>query len=47
LVALLVGLGLLVVRPSPMPAAMVQGLAVAGAAISVFEGLLKAVSHRR
>jgi hypothetical protein len=46
-VTLLVGLGLLVVRPSPLPAAMVQGLAVAGAAISVFEGLLKAGSHRR
>jgi hypothetical protein len=46
IVALLVGMGLLVVRPSPMPHAVVQGLAVAGAAFSVFEGLLKAGSHR-
>jgi hypothetical protein len=41
-----VGMGLLFVRPSPMPTAVVQGLAVAGAAFSVFEGLLKAGSHR-
>jgi FtsH-binding integral membrane protein len=46
IVALLVGMALLVVRPSPMPHAVVQGLAVAGAAFSVFEGLLKAGSHR-
>jgi hypothetical protein len=46
-VALGVGMGLLVVRPSPMPTAVVQGLAVAGAAFSVFEGLLKAGTHRR
>ena len=46
IVALLVGMTLLVVRPSPMPTAVVQGLAVAGAAFSVFEGLLKAGSHR-
>jgi hypothetical protein len=47
LVALLAGMSLLVVRPAPMPPAVVQGLAVAGAAFSVFEGLLKAGSHRR
>jgi hypothetical protein len=41
------GMGLLVVRPSPMPTAVVQGLAVAGAALSVFEGLLKAGTRRR
>lgn len=46
IVALLVGMALLVVRPSPLPAPLVQGLAVAGAALSVFEGLLKAGSHR-
>ena len=46
IVALLVGMGVLVLRPSPMPPAVVQGLAVAGAAFSVFEGLLKAGSHR-
>ena len=46
IVALLVGMALLVVRPSPMPTAVVQGLAVAGAAFSVFEGFLKAGYHR-
>jgi hypothetical protein len=44
--AVLVGLGLLVVRPSPLPTGIIHGLAVAGAAFSVFEGLLKAGSHR-
>jgi hypothetical protein len=47
LVALLAGMALLFVRPAPIPPPVVQGLAVAGAAFSVFEGLLKAGSHRR
>jgi hypothetical protein len=42
LVALVIGIVLLLVRPSPMPPPVVQGLAVVGAAFSVFEGLLKA-----
>jgi hypothetical protein len=46
-VALLAGMTLLVVRPAPIPPPVVQGLAVAGAAFSVFEGLLKAGTHRR
>jgi hypothetical protein len=47
LVALLAGMSLLVVRPAPIPPGVVQGLAVAGAAFSVFEGLLTAGTHRR
>ena len=45
-VALVLGMGLLFVRPSPMPPALVQGLAVLGASFSLFEGLLKAGTRR-
>lgn len=46
LVALAAGMALLIFRPAPMPPLLVQALAVLGAGLAVFEGLLKAGQTR-
>lgn len=46
LLALLLGLVLLVLRPAPLPPFVVQALAVLGAGVAVFQGLLKAGQSR-